>query len=167
MPTASLMLRTELVRHMPSWFHEFAPVGDYYIQVLCSIPSGALFLPDIMAAYRVNIKGSWTSKYQNKESRKQWVLKDHKAMMAMNRYLDYLYERSLKYLFCKRVFTVLKSPSFPVAEKLDIYNEVSSFLMPLCRVYVGLTAVFSNIILIPARKLKSIIKSHCRIRIFL
>lgn len=60
MPTASLMVKANVAKTLPHWF-ERAPIGDYYLQVWCSIGSGALFLPETTCVYRVNAIGSWTS----------------------------------------------------------------------------------------------------------
>jgi glycosyltransferase involved in cell wall biosynthesis len=70
MPTNSICLRRSVYDMAPDWFYSHLPVGDYPIQVIASIPNGALFLPTITCGYRHNIKGSWTSTIFNvKENR--------------------------------------------------------------------------------------------------
>ena len=64
MPTPSIVVRKECLEALPLWFDE-TPVGDYFIQVLSSIPGGALYLPDAMCLYRVQSSGSWSSTMKN------------------------------------------------------------------------------------------------------
>lgn len=61
MPTASIMMRRSVFPRLPDWF-SLCPVEDYYLQVISSFPKGAVFLPDVMAFYRVSAAGSWTSR---------------------------------------------------------------------------------------------------------
>lgn len=60
MHTPSVIVRKECLETLPPWFDE-TPVGDYFIQVLSSIPGGALYLPNAMCIYRVQSSGSWSS----------------------------------------------------------------------------------------------------------
>jgi len=59
MPTQSLMLRSEILKHAPDWFYEY-PI-DYFIQILGSVSNGALYIPSVFAAYRVNVQNSWSA----------------------------------------------------------------------------------------------------------
>ncbi len=61
MPTQSLMIKSELLKNLPDWFFNNAPVGDYYLQIISSIDNGALYFPMILGIYRTNITGSWSS----------------------------------------------------------------------------------------------------------
>ncbi|QNP21733.1 glycosyltransferase [Providencia rettgeri] len=64
MPTASLMLRSDIIKKLPEWFYH-VPVGDYFIQIIASIPNGALYLPEVTCVYRTNAVGSWSSYRKN------------------------------------------------------------------------------------------------------
>ena len=61
MPTASLMIKSTTLKTLPRWFFEYAPVGDYYIQAVSSLPGGALYIPKVMGGYRVGNPNSWSS----------------------------------------------------------------------------------------------------------
>ncbi|MBE0469907.1 MAG: glycosyltransferase family 2 protein [Methyloprofundus sp.] len=67
MPTASLMIRSKVLKTLPSWFYEQAPVGDYYVQILASNPAGALYFPSVMSVYRTCLQGSWSDSMSNIE----------------------------------------------------------------------------------------------------
>ncbi|WP_277850148.1 glycosyltransferase [Moellerella wisconsensis] len=63
-PTASIMVRKKTITKLPIWYFT-APVGDYFLQIFASAPSGALYLPDITICYRINTIGSWSSNRSN------------------------------------------------------------------------------------------------------
>lgn len=59
MATASIMIRADILKNLPEWYM-YAPVGDYFIQILGSAKGGALYLNDITAVYRTGAEGSWS-----------------------------------------------------------------------------------------------------------
>ncbi|PLX83459.1 MAG: hypothetical protein C0616_00330, partial [Desulfuromonas sp.] len=63
-PTASLLFRTKVVADIPDWVF-YAPVGDFYMQVMGSMRGGALYLDREMSVYRTGLATSWT-KNKNK-----------------------------------------------------------------------------------------------------
>lgn len=63
MPTASIMFRKSVIELIPGWF-VFAPIGDFYIQILGALKGGALFLPGETVMYRLNSINSWSSTRQ-------------------------------------------------------------------------------------------------------
>lgn len=63
-PTASYMLRQEVVLDLPEWFEE-APIGDTFLELLSLKKGYGLFMPDVMSAYRVFATGSWSSGMKN------------------------------------------------------------------------------------------------------
>jgi glycosyltransferase involved in cell wall biosynthesis len=62
MPTCSLMFRANVIRDLPLWFYRYGLANDYFLQVLGSISGGALYLPNIMSAYRSEHPTSFTKK---------------------------------------------------------------------------------------------------------
>jgi glycosyltransferase involved in cell wall biosynthesis len=59
-PTSSYMLRRKVLMDMPSWFHDYAPVGDFFIEMYGTKHGGALYLDAPMSVYRYMTPGSWT-----------------------------------------------------------------------------------------------------------
>ncbi|MDP5189399.1 glycosyltransferase [Rheinheimera baltica] len=59
MPTASILIRSAVLKHLPNWFSS-APVGDYYLQMLGAQKGGAVYLPHAMCCYRRKAENSWT-----------------------------------------------------------------------------------------------------------
>ncbi|MEF6532263.1 glycosyltransferase [Escherichia coli] len=64
MPTPSIMVKRAIIQNLPNLYFA-APVGDYFLQILSSIKSGALYLHDPTIAYRINAMGSWNSNRKN------------------------------------------------------------------------------------------------------
>ncbi|WP_113719997.1 glycosyltransferase family 2 protein [Aeromonas salmonicida] len=69
MPTASLMFKYDVIREIPDWFVS-APIGDFYLQVWCSLSNGAIFIPDKTCVYRLNSVGSWSNEKFNMSEEK-------------------------------------------------------------------------------------------------
>lgn len=64
-PTASLMIRREVLEELPDWFYHTAPVSDYYLALFAAIPAGAVYLDRPMALYRYGHESSWTRRQQS------------------------------------------------------------------------------------------------------
>ncbi|MGF7420866.1 glycosyltransferase [Providencia rettgeri] len=75
MPTASIIIRTEILKSFPNLFY-FAPIEDYFLQICASLDSGALYIPDTTSVYRINSIGSWTS--QRKLTPLEKIIKEGK-----------------------------------------------------------------------------------------
>lgn len=70
MPTASLCIRKKVFITAPKWLYSYLPVGDYPMQVIASLPNGALYLPVFTCVYRSNTPNSWTQKiFKNTKNR--------------------------------------------------------------------------------------------------
>ncbi len=61
-PTASFIVRKEVMDNLPDWFYDTAPVGDFFLQIYGAKRGGALYINKPMSIYRVNAKNSWTVK---------------------------------------------------------------------------------------------------------
>lgn len=59
-PTCTFFIRRNIIDNLPDWFEKYAPVGDYYLQMLGSLKGGILYLPQKTGMYRINVGGSWT-----------------------------------------------------------------------------------------------------------
>ena len=97
MPTPSLVIKTKILNSLPEWFYKDAPVGDVYIQIISSIPNGALYLPKLRSVYRVNVPGSWTSRknsYRSCESINKEAVNREKCHLALNVSSKEIYKRS-------------------------------------------------------------------------
>ena len=57
--TASLLFRKDVLNDTPAWMR-MADIGDYPLQILCSLRGPVHFLPQPMCVYRYQRPGSWT-----------------------------------------------------------------------------------------------------------
>lgn len=65
MPTASLLIKHEVIESIVSFFERNRlPAGDVFIQYLASNSGGALYIPNVMSAYRILHEGSLSQKQQ-------------------------------------------------------------------------------------------------------
>ena len=58
-PTASYFFRREVINHLPDWF-QFAPIGDFFIEIYALSIGRGCYLRGSMAVYRVAADNSWS-----------------------------------------------------------------------------------------------------------
>ena len=101
----SFMVKKELVKKLPNFFFS-APTLDYYLIMFGSISGGAIYIPKVMASYRLYSDGSW---HISQRSSTQYLL-SIKSLIDFKKYLKYSYfsvigikilEYFLKYIFMK------------------------------------------------------------------
>jgi glycosyltransferase involved in cell wall biosynthesis len=85
MPTSSLCIRKTVFDTAPNWLYSYLPVGDYPMQVVSSLRGGAIFLPAVTTAYRMNTGNSWTDRIANKDEKKIIFEIDFIALIQMMR----------------------------------------------------------------------------------
>lgn len=61
MSVAGIAVTARAMRELPAWFYDGLPFGDYFLQVLCSRRTGALYIGRAMGYYRYMSPGSWTA----------------------------------------------------------------------------------------------------------
>ena len=127
MPTASLFIRRVSIMNLPSWFSS-APVGDYYIQTIASMDSGALYLHLNSCCYRLSALGSWSRSNTN-------VDKLINFMAEYNASLNKLAASYGKYRF-DFIYTIIKmniiTPLVLLRDKKTI-----SFIRYICFLFFG------------------------------
>lgn len=95
-PTPSLMLKREVIQSMPE-FLDLAPAGDYYLQILGSLGGGALYLPRVMCAYRVNSSGSWSDSVKSPQTRQSFRIQTLKSLQLMDEYLNFEFSHAFQH----------------------------------------------------------------------
>lgn len=68
-PTASIVFSSAIIPRILAFFaySEHYPYGDYFIQILGSEMGGALYLSDVMSAYRKNVTGSYSETLEKRD----------------------------------------------------------------------------------------------------
>ena len=93
-PSASIIIYLESYEFQP-WKIDF-PVQDYFIQVLASINGGALYINEIMAAYRKGVPGSWSDNHKSYLKICEHSLKMINANRIFDEQTGYKYHKAFK-----------------------------------------------------------------------
>ena len=101
-PTASYMLRRDVVAQLPDWFKD-APVGDFFIEMYGIAVGKGLHLNEVLSAYRTFSENSWSTR--NNEKQYQNMLK---FSTQINLCLEIMRETPLfrKYNFSRKIAAV-------------------------------------------------------------
>jgi glycosyltransferase involved in cell wall biosynthesis len=131
-PTASLMLRCELVKEIPEFFYK-APVGDYFIQILGAAKGGALYLPELMSVYRTDATGSWTNSIQNTQRNIEFKRSFIKSLRELDLYLDSVCHTSILKVIsdCEYALAFLYIKNADLFSFKELLENLTSPIKPL------------------------------------
>ena len=77
-------------------FYQNAPVGDYPAMVFFSLIGSVYYMDEMMSAYRVNVRGSWTNRqFANTERRKRFYERMARMFDEIDQYTEYRYKEAL------------------------------------------------------------------------
>lgn len=98
-PTASLMIHRSVFDSLPDWFPT-VPVGDYYLQVFGACNGGALYLPDVMSAYRFARPGSFTTgdKVSHVAKIKDRIAQELRCLQLLDEFLAQRYIEAISHI---------------------------------------------------------------------
>jgi glycosyltransferase involved in cell wall biosynthesis len=120
MPSASIVITRAALNNLPKWYGD-CPVGDYFMQVLCSHPDGALFLPQLMSFYRVGAIGSWSEATMNMEKKKiLHYRKMTESLNVMDRHLKNEYAPSIIRMQINGALHLLSDRKLSLSSKIEI-----------------------------------------------
>lgn len=91
--TCSLVYRKDCLYNLPKYFH-VAKVGDAPLQVFLATKGKIRYFPFLMAVYRKNVPGSWTSKVWEKDRSKPY-LNAIEWLLDFNKESNSKYEKSV------------------------------------------------------------------------
>ena len=115
---------------VPQWYFD-SPVGDYPLLLYFSQKGKVYFMNDIMSAYRIASKGSWTETvYHVPELRKKHFKKMKELLKSFNQYSNYRYQKKIEQHMLENEFTVLCGEADIAKMKTkryrDLYKKLSS-----------------------------------------
>ena len=94
-PTNSIMYRRATGLERPE-FYQRAPVGDYPAMVFFSLIGDVYDMDEVMSAYRVNVRGSWTNRqFANTQRRRHFYKRMALMLDDIDRHTGYRYTESL------------------------------------------------------------------------
>lgn len=140
MATNSIVYRRDAMSNPPQLYFDW-PVGDYPLQILTSMKNYAYYINEIMSAYRVGVKGSWTTKMtSSKDSKDKNVKHIEKTIVLLNEFNEYSNEKysdainkrisklKIEILIIKKKLKELKDSNYKIIydslgikEKIKIY----------------------------------------------
>lgn len=98
MSTPSIMIKKSILSTIPE-FLDAAPAGDYYIQIFGSLKGGALYIPEIMATYRIEAHGSWSQSIYDDTIKIEFIEKTLEIIQKLDQYLDFRYSEAFQYKY--------------------------------------------------------------------
>ena len=124
-------------------FYEKAPVGDYPLAIYLALQGTVYYIDEFMSAYRVGLKGSWTSRFLSGiEMRVAHWDKIVDMLNEINRYSEYKYDITIKkqiqnIKFNLRLdqlrFKEAKEEEFKeIYSALDIKTKIEIFINQYC-----------------------------------
>jgi glycosyltransferase involved in cell wall biosynthesis len=134
--TASFVFKSEIIEKLPD-FYKNAPLGDYFLQILCSMDGGALYLDKVMSVYRVNTSGSWSESMQTVEKRKLFFKRFLSTLDDLNIFLNGNYKKEINFIIERQYFDIalffLRNKKYNCFMKYlnDFFNINNSFKMKL------------------------------------
>jgi glycosyltransferase involved in cell wall biosynthesis len=136
-PSASIVVKRAALNNLPKWYGN-CPVGDYFLQVLCSHPDGALFLPQLMSFYRVGAVGSWSATMKAEETRVLVYKKMAESLDIMDRHLENEYAPSIARMQINGVLHLLSDRKLSLSSKVEILELApKSYLLSILSWLIG------------------------------
>ncbi|MGL4570196.1 MAG: glycosyltransferase [Clostridium sp.] len=87
-PTASIVYRKEIMIDPPELYTK-ASVGDYPLQLLCSLYGYMYCISDYMSVYRTNVQNSWTTNNYINVSKEKIIDRDKKIINILEMFDKY------------------------------------------------------------------------------
>lgn len=94
MPTASLVIRRRALEQLPVWLTDM-PIGDYFIQAIAAAGGGALYLPQVMSAYRWKSSSSLVAKDRDVSRRWHYCIKMLQGLENLDKHLGRQYHTEI------------------------------------------------------------------------
>jgi glycosyltransferase involved in cell wall biosynthesis len=127
--TPSIMIKKEVISLLPDFLNN-APAGDYYIQIFGSLDGGALYIPHIMATYRVKAEGSWSNTITDNHIKFDFMKRTLTTIKKVDAYLKYEFSDAFQY----RYLTISNHLCIDYLYNNDIQDFTTTVI--LCKNYV-------------------------------
>lgn len=126
-PTASLLLRREVIPTIPDWFYTVSPVGDYFLQIYGSLRGGAYYVNRNMSIYRINSPGGWVESNKNIGNRIKFTESFERSLKCfLNEHNAYSDE--VRKVLSKHFLSLLLNKKLDIAIRKNVYKEYSEYL---------------------------------------
>lgn len=111
-------------------FYENAPVGDYPLAVYLALKGTVYYIDEFMSAYRVGVKGSWTSRMSSASIERRVAHIDAISNMLdeINSYIEYKYDTAIKNIKNRNSFRKMLVQGRFKEAKEEEFKEIYSAL---------------------------------------
>ena len=122
-PTASFIFKSSFFKTIPDWFLD-APIGDYFLQILSSLPGGSIYINQTMAVYRVDSEGSWSHKMAKDEQYAYfYFINILKSLDAIDAHTAHQYQKEFNIIRKKICFFMCRNPLLSAFKRKEIFTE--------------------------------------------
>ncbi len=122
-PTPSIMMDKHIFDTLPKWFGQIL-AGDYFLQMLAALNSGALYINRVMAVYRKNSIGSCGIKCLTDAD---FVYRDSLTLLQgleeMDSHTHHQYSQELAIIKRKASFLTCRTPLLALAQRKVFYQQ--------------------------------------------
>ncbi len=146
--TNSILYRKSVMDNAPD-FYLNAPVGDYPLQILTSTYDYAYYINKVMSAYRVGVKGSWTTRMSFTKDKDAKYINLNKRIIAMlnefNEYSNRKYSNAVDKKIIKSEFKILKLEKKVKELQLPKYKSIYDCLGMKEKAKIYVNCYFPNL----------------------
>lgn len=130
-PTASCLVRAGAIKELMRFREEICGlrVGDVVVQILASLPGGALYLDEEMSAYRYHVPGSWNARQADSNVLKLGYARDRiRVLLALDAYSHGIYTKAFSHANQLRIMKIARTSAYTRQQKWAFYREFGSLL---------------------------------------
>jgi len=150
--TSSMLFPTKLVKNLPEFFLNCS-VGDYPLTIYLSLIGKVYYIDNVMSAYRIMVKNSWSSTIQaNPQKYIEHIKMMEKMLNQVDEYTNYAHSNAVKNRIVKYQFNImLQQGAFKEIKKVpykEIYlslNSKSKLKIFLRQYFPGIAQILINI----------------------
>lgn len=139
MPTASIIFQAKFLNTIPKDLWRVAPVGDFYLQIICS-KNGAIYIPELRSGYRIQHIGSWSVSQKSREAILSSVNGHYCALSIVHVKMSIGKLNSIQFAFGRYIKKLVKADCFSPQEKIFIafkyLNMINKFLLVKLMIYI-------------------------------
>ena len=100
-----------------------SPVGDVWIKIATSIPSGAIFINKVMSVYRVQSVGSWSASMRDNDNFLVFIEKMMKIIDRFDKDWNYNYSKELRFYKNKYIKVLMQNTTINTEKKNDFLEK--------------------------------------------
>ena len=143
--TNSMFFPTRLLKNLPEFFLNCS-VGDYPLTIYLSLNGKVYYIDNVMSAYRIAVKNSWSSKIQaNPQKNIEHFKMIGKMLNEVDEYTNYAHCNAVKNRIVKYQFNIMLQQGAFKEIKNEPYKEIYLALNSKSKLKIFLRQYFPSI----------------------